>query len=142
MCFSIPIIFFNLNYDCSNFLDMRNLQEQVIKAFCCQKLFWPWINFFSVGQNNFGNKIPFQILICAKVDNEGKWVEVFWGQQIKLVQVASTSELHENQCSAGPRKSKRLTASKIKYKKFGPKFLIPLDILVAQYFKNLNFLNT
>ena len=67
---------------------MRNLQEQVKKAFCYQKLFWPftvWINclviskflqilglqprisklfsitrtfFFIVGQNNFGNKIP------------------------------------------------------------------------------------
>ena len=68
---------------------MRNLQEQVKKAFCYQKLFWPytvWINcssdlknfansrpsvsnfksfsrsleqfFLTVGQNNFGNKIP------------------------------------------------------------------------------------
>ena len=68
---------------------MRNLQEQVEKAFCYQKLFWPftvWINcsgdlkifensrpsasnfksfsrsleqfFLTVGQNNFGNKIP------------------------------------------------------------------------------------
>ena len=66
---------------------MRNLQEQVKKAFCCQKLFWPftvWINcssdreillkfeaegrefekknwefFVTVGQCNFSNKIPF-----------------------------------------------------------------------------------
>ena len=68
---------------------MRNLQEQVKKAFCYQKLFWSftvWINcssdlknfansrpsasnfkffsrsleqfFLTVGQNNFGNKIP------------------------------------------------------------------------------------
>ena len=68
---------------------MRNLHEQVKKAFCYQKLFWPftvWINrssdlknfanslpsasnfksfsrspeqpFLTVGQNNFGNKIP------------------------------------------------------------------------------------
>ena len=68
---------------------MRNLQEQVKKAFWYQKLFWPftvWINcssdlknfansrpsasnfksfsrsleqfFLTVGQNNFGNKIP------------------------------------------------------------------------------------
>ena len=68
---------------------MRNLQEQVKKAFCYQKLYWPftvWINcssdlknfansqpsasnfksfsrslehfFLTVGQNNFGNKIP------------------------------------------------------------------------------------
>jgi hypothetical protein len=88
-CFSIPIIFSNLNYNCSNLLDMRNLQKQVKKAFCYQNLFWPftvWINcssdlkffsnsrpsasnfksfsrsleqfFLTVGQNNFGNKIP------------------------------------------------------------------------------------
>ena len=68
---------------------MRNLQEQVKKAFCNQKLFWPftvWTNcssdlknfanswpsvsnfkkiswsleqfFLTVGQNNFGNKMP------------------------------------------------------------------------------------
>ena len=77
-CFYIPIIFSNLNSNCSNSLDLRNLQEQVKKAFCYQKLFWPftvWINcpsdlksfsrsleqfFLTVGQNNFGNKIPFQ----------------------------------------------------------------------------------
>ena len=46
-CFWIPIIFSNFNYNCSNLLDMRNLQEQVKNAFCYQKLFWPstvWIN--------------------------------------------------------------------------------------------------
>ena len=78
-----------MNYNCSIFWDLRNLQEQVKKAFCYQKLFWPftvWINcssdlknfensrlsasnfksfsrsleqfFLTVGQNNFGNKIP------------------------------------------------------------------------------------
>ena len=78
-----------MNSNCSNLIDMRNLQEQVKKAFCYQKLFWPftvWINcssdlknfansrpsasnfksfsgsleqfFLTVGQNNFGNKIP------------------------------------------------------------------------------------
>ena len=31
--------FSNLNYNCSNILDMRNLQEQVKKAFCYKKLF-------------------------------------------------------------------------------------------------------
>ena len=77
-------------YNCWILLDMRNLHEQVKKAFCYQKLFWPftvWINcscdlkffensqpsalnfksfsgsleqfFLPVGQNNFGNKIPF-----------------------------------------------------------------------------------
>ena len=30
------------HYDRSNFLDMRHLQEQVKKAFCYQKLFWPF----------------------------------------------------------------------------------------------------
>jgi hypothetical protein len=54
-----------------------------------------------------------------------------WGQPIKLAQVASTSELLENQrndlvfFTAGPQKPKNLTASKIKYEKFGPKILIP-----------------
>ena len=46
-CFEIPIIFSNLNSDFSNLLDMRNIQEQDKKAFCYQKLFWPftvWIN--------------------------------------------------------------------------------------------------
>ena len=74
---------------------MRNLQEQVKKTFCYQKLFWPftvWINcssdlknfansqpsasnfksfsrsleqfFLTVGQNNFGNKIPFLLYEC------------------------------------------------------------------------------
>ena len=83
-----------MNYNCSSVLDLRNLQEQVKKAFCYQKLFWPftvWINcssdlknfansrpscsnfksfsrsleqfFLTVGQNNFGNKIPF---LCGK----------------------------------------------------------------------------
>ena len=45
----------------SNLLDMRNFQEQVKKAFCYQKLFWPftvWINCFSY-LKNFANKIPF-----------------------------------------------------------------------------------
>ena len=65
-----------MNYNCSNWLDMRNLQEQVKKVFCYQKLNWPftvWINcssdkkfsrslkhfFLTVAQDNFGNKIPF-----------------------------------------------------------------------------------
>ena len=40
--FYISIFFSNLHYNCSNFLDPRNLQEQVKKAFCYQKLFWPY----------------------------------------------------------------------------------------------------
>ena len=38
-CFLIPIIFSNWNSNCSNLLDMRNLKEQVKKAFCYPKLF-------------------------------------------------------------------------------------------------------
>ena len=51
--FWIPILFSNLNLNCSNLWDMRNLQEQVKKAFCYQKLFWPftaWINCSRVRQ--------------------------------------------------------------------------------------------
>jgi len=39
--------FSNLTFNCSNLLDLRNLKEQVKKAFRYQKLFWPftvWIN--------------------------------------------------------------------------------------------------
>ena len=87
-----PKNFSNLNFNCSNFLDLRKLQEQAKKAFCYQKFFWPftvWMNcsndlkhfansrptacnfktfswsleqfFLTVGQNNFGNKIPFSL---------------------------------------------------------------------------------
>ena len=74
----------NMNSYCSNSSDMRNLNEQVKKAFSYQNLFWPftvWINcssdlkffansrprsffrsqnnfFLTIGQNNFCNKIP------------------------------------------------------------------------------------
>ena len=84
--FWIPIFFSNLNCNCSDLLDMRNLQEQDGKAFCYQKLFWlftVWINCSSdpekllkfeaesrkfekkiEGQNNFVNNIPFLTLSC------------------------------------------------------------------------------
>ena len=56
-------------------------------------------------------------------------VDVLWGQPIKLAQVASTSELLSSKSfpliSAGPQKPQKLTASKIKYEKFGPNILIP-----------------
>ena len=42
-----PNFFSNSNLNFSNLLDIRNLQEHVKKAFCYQKLFWPfnvWIN--------------------------------------------------------------------------------------------------
>ena len=38
MCLNLNI-FSNLGSNCSNLLDLRNLQEQVRKAFCYQKLF-------------------------------------------------------------------------------------------------------
>ena len=64
----------------------------------------------------------------------GCLLDVLWGQPINLVQVASTSELLENQrndlvffkiipshfCRAS--EASKLTASKIKFDKFGPKF--------------------
>ena len=71
-----------MNYDCSNFLDMRNLKEQdkkhsvpkiILNFHCLNKLwsqkFWKFsafsLDFFSQSLehfflNNFGNKIPFQ----------------------------------------------------------------------------------
>ena len=36
------MIFSNLSSNCYNLWDRRNLQEQVKKAFCYQKLFWPF----------------------------------------------------------------------------------------------------
>ena len=38
-CFSIPIIFSNFDFNFSNLSSLRNLQEQVKKAFCYQELF-------------------------------------------------------------------------------------------------------
>ena len=52
-------IFSNLNYDCSNSLDLRNLQEKVKKTFCYQKLFRPftvWINCSSNLKNSSASK--------------------------------------------------------------------------------------
>ena len=59
-CFSIPIIFSNFYFNCSNLSSLRNLQEQVKKAFCYQELFWPftvWIN-CSSDLKNFENSRP------------------------------------------------------------------------------------
>ena len=60
-CFEIPMNFSNFNSNCSDLLDLRNLQEQVKKAFCYQNLFWPftvWIN-CSSDLKNFANSQPF-----------------------------------------------------------------------------------
>ena len=59
-CFSIPIIFSNFDFNCSNLSSLRNLQEQVKKAFCYQKFFWSftvWINCTS-DLKNFANCRP------------------------------------------------------------------------------------
>ena len=52
--------YFFFNSDCSNLLYLRNLQEQVKKAFFYQKLFWPftvWMN-CSSDLKNFANSRP------------------------------------------------------------------------------------
>ena len=52
---------FQFELHCSIFLDVRNLKEQVKKAFCYQKLFWPftvWINCPS-DLKNFANSQQF-----------------------------------------------------------------------------------
>ena len=49
-----------MNYNCSNLLDTRNIQEQVKKVFCYQNLFWPftvWIN-CSSDLKHFANSQP------------------------------------------------------------------------------------
>ena len=54
------LIFSNLIYNFSNVVEPRNLQEQVKKAFCYQKLFWPFtlqIN-FSSDLKDFKNSWP------------------------------------------------------------------------------------
>ena len=55
--FSIPIIFSNLNSDCSKVLDLRNLQEQVKKAFC----FKNWSDLDFTVQINFANSQAFSV---------------------------------------------------------------------------------
>ena len=66
--FWIPISFSNLILNCSNVSDLRNLHEQVKKSvlflkFHCLNKFFKWSQkvFLAVGQNNFRNKIPFQL---------------------------------------------------------------------------------
>ena len=49
-----------MNSNCSNSLDLRNILEQVKKAFCYQKLYWPftvWTN-CSSDLKNFANSWP------------------------------------------------------------------------------------
>ena len=56
-----PNHFSNLNSNCSNLLDMRNIQEQVKKnTFCYQKLFWPFTVWKKCSSDlkNFANSRP------------------------------------------------------------------------------------
>ena len=56
-----PNIFFsNLRYNCSNLLDMRNLQEQVKNYSVTKKLFWPFTGWIDCPSdlNNFTNSWP------------------------------------------------------------------------------------
>ena len=81
--FLIPIFFSNLNYNCYNLLVLRNLQEQVEKAFCIQKLYCPltiWIN-CSSDLKNFANSMPasnFKSFFSIT----SRW-EQFWYQNTK-----------------------------------------------------------
>ena len=40
--FLSPNCFCQFELNCSNFIDLRNLQEQVKRVLCCKKLFWPF----------------------------------------------------------------------------------------------------
>ena len=88
---------------------MRNLQEQVKKAFCYQKLFNASAlnfknfseslkkNFLTVGQNNFGNKIPFlsvrkRIMKCDSVKGTYNLVDTHLLKAVNR-QIGKISEL-------------------------------------------------
>ena len=82
------------------------------------------------------SKVEVQFLKWVYMENLGFGItiEVLWNQPIKLIQVAPTSELLENQRNdlvffkiifAGPQKPQKLTALKIKHEKFGPQIFIP-----------------
>ena len=87
-----------MNSNCSNLLDMRNLQEQVKKAFCYQKLFWPftvWINcsrdlkFFGNSRPSASNFKSFsrfleQFFLTAGQNNLGNKIPFIFNLQEKL----------------------------------------------------------
>ena len=95
---------------------MRNLQKQVKKAFCYQKMFWPFtvrINCSSdlkVGQNNFDNKILFlslllfqaQTILRKKKDMENPWENVTtetsldWQEVTKNISQLNCSVIENN----------------------------------------------
>ena len=67
-----------MKYNCSNLSDMRKIQEQVKKAFCYQKLFWPftvWIK--------FANSWP-----SASNFKSFSWsLELFFSQKVRTILV-------------------------------------------------------
>ena len=86
-----------MNLDCSDLLDMRNLQEQVKKAFCYQKFenslpsasnfksFSETLDqsFLTVGQSNFGNKIPF-LWGNVERDRPVQWIQLSCTRIVKM----------------------------------------------------------
>ena len=94
--FLIPILFSNLNCNCSNLSYMRNLQEQVKKAFCYQKFFWTFIlrtncssdlkNFaISLPSTSNFEKIPWslgQFLVTVGQKNFGDKITI-WNRNIR-----------------------------------------------------------
>ena len=84
-CFLIPTIFSNFSFNCSNLLDIRNLQEQVKKAFCYQKLFWPftsWMN-CSIDLKNFANSRP----LASNFKRFFQSLEHFFSQLVRAILV-------------------------------------------------------
>ena len=85
-----PIIFSNLNYNCSNLLDMRKLQEQLKKAFCYQTLFWPftvWIN-CSSDLKIFVNSQPSAVNSKSFSQSQEQFIQTVKGQNNFLKQNA------------------------------------------------------
>ena len=71
------MIFSKLKSDCSNLSDMRNLQEQVKKAFCYQQLFWP----FTVGINCSSD---WEKLLKFEVEMKAENLQNFWDHESNL----------------------------------------------------------
>ena len=88
----------------------------------------------------FSNYCPTTYIVQYNYIPTRYLLDVLWGQPIKLAQVASTSELLQNQWNdlvffkiIPSHFCRASEASKIKYEKFGPKILIPrwkMDTLV------------
>ena len=91
--FPNPIIFFNLNYDCSNSLEIRNLQEQVKKAFCdfgLKKLIWiftVWINCSSDLAFSFKFQKKFSTRSRVKLQL------ILWGYLLKIMRLGKKVSL-------------------------------------------------